>query len=70
MMFNGPCTAYIADNCGNIIKAKVVECTMSSSYDWQPTMSVECANIVFLTAKEMKDIDPNVFQAMLEDGII
>ena len=70
MMFNRPCNAYIVDNCGNIIRAKVLECTMSSAYDMQPTMSVECTDIVFSTVKEMKDINPDVFQAMLEDGTI
>jgi len=59
------CDVYITDNSGNIIKGKVVECSMSTGYDMQPTLRVECTNIVF-QQKSMKDIDPDVFQALLE----
>ena len=60
------CNVYITDNSGNIIKGKVTECSISTGYDMQPTLRVECTDIMFMQ-KSMKDIDPNVFQALLED---
>ena len=61
------CNVYVTDNSGNIIKGKVTECSISTGYDMLPTLRVECTNIVFLQ-KSMKDIDPDVYEALLEDA--
>ena len=67
MIFNGmPHAVYIIDGNGNIIKGRVTECSISTGYDMQQTLRVECTDIVF-QQRSMKDVDPDVFQALLED---
>lgn len=65
-----PTTAYLTDSFGNIIKAKVYNASISMDISSQATMTIECSPISFIRKEDIssKEIDPAVFQTLLEDG--
>ena len=68
MIFNGtPRTVYLTDGDGNIIKAMVVSASYSMGLDYKASMTIECAPQTFIKKQELADVDPAVFEALLED---
>ena len=68
MIFNGtPKTVYLTDGDGNIIKAMVVSASYSMGMDCKASMTIECTPETFIKKKELADVDPAVFEALLED---
>lgn len=68
MIFNGtPRTVYLTDGDGNIIKAMVVSASYSMGMDYKASMTIECTPQTFIKKQELADVDPAVFEALLED---
>ena len=68
MIFNGtPRTVYLTDGEGNIIKAMVASATYSMGVDCSAAITIECMPQTAIKKSELGDIDPAVFEALLED---
>ena len=68
MIFDGvPKTVYLTDGAGNIIKASVTSASYSMGLDYSTTMTIECMPQTLIKKQELADIDPAVFEALLED---
>ena len=68
MIFDGvPKTVYLTDGAGNIIKASVTSASYSMGLDCSATMTIECMPQTLIKKQELADIDPAVFEALLED---
>lgn len=68
MIFNRtPRTVYLTDGEGNIIKAMVVSASCSMGMDSKASMTIECMPQTFIKKQELADVDPAVFEALLED---
>lgn len=68
MIFNeAPRTVYLTDGDGNIIKAMVVSASYSMGMDYKASMTIECTPQTFIKKQELADVDPAVFEALLED---
>ena len=68
MIFNGtPRTVYLTDGEGNIIKAMVANATYSMGMDYKASMTIECTPQTIIKKQELADVDPAVFEALLED---
>ena len=68
MIFDGaPRMVYLTDGAGNIIRAGVLNASYTMGLDARTTMTIECEPTTFIKKQELADIDPAVFEALLED---
>ena len=73
-MFNvTPRVVYMADGNGHVFKGSVREAIFSMDYNSSMTLQIECDGVTIRAVNPMrdmvsKDIDIDVFQALLEDG--
>ena len=64
--FGNPVMAYVTDGNGNVIKAVVKGCTLSTSVYAESEMHIECADPKVITRQELGNIDPHAFECLLE----
>lgn len=69
MIFNGvPKMAYMVDSNGHILSASIIDASIDMEWNGLSRLHLDCDSVTIRTVKELKDINPDIFQAMMEDG--
>lgn len=63
-------TVYVVDNNGNILTGHVINLSMNVGPETDISMNIECTNVTQIQNPTYENVNINVFQRLLEDGLL